>query len=283
MRIGIVGYGVVGSSMFRFISRNHEHRAYVYDKFISPYDTDEHRTAVMTCDLVFLCVPTRSTPGTLACDLSAVEECVSWITAPICIRSTVIPGTVDRLSTMNALPIAFCPEYIGEQPGHPWTDETDPGFLIVGGPISVYELVRDLYLSFPHQPLHIHHTDAITAELCKYMENCFLATKVAFVNQFFDISTAFGVDFSELRRLWLADPRIGESHTTVTLERGFGGRCLPKDLAALIAAMKPYGGAPLLEAVLLCNSCLCERPSHSPPTIKCHSSLLSKQLTTETA
>jgi len=53
--------------------------------------------------------------------------------------------------------------------------------------------------------------------------------------------------FRELRNLWLADCRIGASHTQVTKERGFGGRCLPKDIRALIAIMKSYGGAPLLK------------------------------------
>lgn len=91
------------------------------------------------------------------------------------------------------------------------------------------------------------------------MENCFLATKVAFVNQFHDIALAFEVEFAELREMWLADPRIGASHTMVSEERGFRGRCLPKDLAALIAAMRPLGGAPLLEAVLSYNTALCHK------------------------
>jgi UDPglucose 6-dehydrogenase len=85
------------------------------------------------------------------------------------------------------------------------------------------------------------------------MENCFLATKVAFVNQFFDLASFFDVDWEDLRGLWLADPRIGESHTKVTAERGFGGRCFPKDMAAIIAATAPFGGARLLESVLAFN------------------------------
>jgi UDPglucose 6-dehydrogenase len=89
------------------------------------------------------------------------------------------------------------------------------------------------------------------------MENCFLATKVAFVNQFFDIASAFDVDYLELRKLWLADPRVGESHTSVTEERGFRGRCLPKDISAMISGMQAHGGAPLLEAVRSYNDAVC--------------------------
>jgi UDPglucose 6-dehydrogenase len=89
------------------------------------------------------------------------------------------------------------------------------------------------------------------------MENCFLANQ-AFVNQFFDIAQAMDVDFEDLRERWLPDPRVGESHTQVTSERGFRARCLPKDLSALITAMRPFGGVPLLEAVRDYNTRLCE-------------------------
>ena len=102
-------------------------------------------------------------------------------------------------------------------------------------------------------------TDAKTAELCKYMENAFLATKVAFVNQFYDLAEAWGVDYTELRELWLEDERIGRSHTLVTEERGYRGRCLPKDMAAIIQAARQVGGAPLLEAVDRYNDEVCRR------------------------
>lgn len=266
MKVGVVGYGVVGSAIARFVARRNEHELVIFDKFIQPNDTAERKAAINLCDLVFLCVPTPAHRGDLGCDLSAVEECVGWITAPLCVRSTVPPGTVDRLSAETGLPIAFCPEYIGEQPGHPWREEGVCGFLIVGGPRDCYETVRALYQSCVESPLRYYHTSATAAELCKYMENCFLATKVAFVNQFFDIATAFGVEFPVLRQLWLADPRVGESHTNVTEERGFRGRCLPKDVAALLAAMKPLGGAPLLEAVLAYNSTVCERADRNLST-----------------
>ena len=87
----------------------------------------------------------------------------------------------------------------------------------------------------------------------------FLAMKVAFVNQFYDVAQNLGVDFDALRTVWLADPRIGASHTQVTRERGFRGRCLPKDISALVTAMAPLGGAPLLEQVMAYNLEVCER------------------------
>src|SRR5262249_2403031 len=156
--------------------------------------------------------------------------------------------------------IVFSPEYIGEAPGHPWSKIDAPGFLIVGGTARARELVVEAYLACASGPLRVRKTSAKAAELCKYMENCFLAMKVAFVNQFFDIATEFNVDFDELRELWLLDSRIGESHTrTVLPERGFSGRCLPKDMRALVTEMASHGRAPLLEAVLAYNDLVRKR------------------------
>ena len=78
-------------------------------------------------------------------------------------------------------------------------------------------------------------TDAKTAELAKYMENCFLAMKVTFCNEFYDIAKAYDINYNELREVWLEDPRIGRSHTFVYEDnRGFSGKCLPKDVNGLI-------------------------------------------------
>jgi UDPglucose 6-dehydrogenase len=244
--------------MARLFVCHAQHEVITYDKFQPPHDCLSRKEAINTCDLVFLCVPTPTSVDGMSCDLTAVEECVNWINAPLCIRSTIPPGTVDRLSAATGKLIAFSPEYLGEAPSHPWPEEDRCGFLIVGGPATLCALVSSAYQSCLGAEIKCHCTSARTAELCKYMENCFLATKVAFVNQFYDIAAAFAVDFGELRKLWLVDPRIGTSHATVTEERGFRGRCLPKDVAALAAAMRSLGGAPLLEAVLSYNARVCE-------------------------
>jgi UDPglucose 6-dehydrogenase len=113
MNIGIVGHGVVGSVLSRFIRRSPAHRIVVYDKFQTAHSSSLHKESVNSCDLVFLCVPTPSDPdGT--CDVSAVEECAEWITCPLCVRSTIPPGTTDRLSAKNGRLVGFSPEYIGE-------------------------------------------------------------------------------------------------------------------------------------------------------------------------
>ena len=257
MNLGIVGHGVVGSAMERLFRCTTQHTLALYDKFKPGCSSAEHINAINRCDLVFVSVPTPASSDGQGCDLSAVEECVAWIQAPMCIRSTIIPGTCDRLAAATGKPLAFSPEYLGESSSHPWPEDAMCGFLIAGGPDHLLDLVEQAYRPAMREGTQFLRTTALTAELCKYMENCFLATKVAFVNQFFDIAAVFGVDYLDLRKLWLADPRIGESHTSVTAERGFRGRCLPKDISAMIAVMQLHGGAPLLEAVRSCNDTVC--------------------------
>jgi UDP-glucose 6-dehydrogenase len=83
------------------------------------------------------------------------------------------------------------------------------------------------------------------------MENAYLAMKVTFCNEFYDIATKFGVDYNEMRELWLQDPRMGRSHTFVFPDdRGYGGKCLPKDVNAIIQAAQAAGYAPQLLAAM---------------------------------
>lgn len=258
MKIGIVGYGVVGSALGRLFGEQKQHAVFLYDKFQAGLSDRSHRAAINACDLAFVAVPTPIGADGISCDVSAVEECVQWIEAPICVKSTILPGTCERLSSQYGRDVAFSPEYVGESHWHPWKQIDSHGFVIVGGPAPVRRLVLAAYQSCLGPEVQYLQTDSRTAELCKYMENCFLATKVAFVNQFFDVAGALGVDYQELRELWLTDARIGRSHTMVTEERGFRGKCLPKDLRAMVSLMRQHGGAPLLEAVLQYNDEVCE-------------------------
>jgi UDPglucose 6-dehydrogenase len=259
MSIGIVGYGVVGKALAKlFSSETRKTDVRIYDKYLAGMNDDRSKAAIQTCDLVFVAVPTPASADG-SCDLTAVEEVVSWITPSMCLKSTVPPGTVDRLVQATGKRICFSPEYLGETQWHPWKNIESHGFVIVGGERSLCDEVVRAYQQFLGPLVHYYVTNAKTAELCKYMENAFLATKVAFVNQFYDLAQAFGVDFHELRELWLADERIGRSHTMVTQERGYHGRCFPKDMQAIIQASKLVGGAPLLEAIHRYNAELCRR------------------------
>jgi UDPglucose 6-dehydrogenase len=204
---------------------------------------------------VFVAVPTpQSKSG--AADISAVEDVVSWIRRPLCIKSTIPPGTTDRLVSTYGKPIVFSPEYIGETPYHRSNKDISSDLVVFGGQKTDSIPFAEAYREALGPDPSYYFTDAITAELAKYMENCFFATKVAFVAQFYKLSQSLGADFDQLREIWISDSRVGRSHSHVIGGPGFSGKCLPKDLAAIIAVAAGYGGAPLLEAVQSYNRTL---------------------------
>ena len=160
MKIGIVGFGTVGSAMARLFSLGTAHSVVVYDKYLDHLSSPGNRRDINLSDLVFLCVPTPSALSDGSCDTSIVDECVEWIQPPICIRSTAVPGTVDRLIAKTGKSIAFSPEYLGEQPGHPWAEEHSCGFLIVGGSPDVCDKVAVAFAAVPGHTIEVHKTSA---------------------------------------------------------------------------------------------------------------------------
>ncbi len=256
-RIAFVGFGFVGKALHTLFAAA---QPAIYDPALGALD----KAGVNRCDFAFVCVPTP-TKGWGECDTSIVEEAVGWIESPIIvIRSTVPPGTTDRLRQSTGKHIVFQPEYVGETVAHPLLDHQAQGFSILGGPMADASLVADLYKRYYHASHRFYFTDSTTAELAKYMENAFYAVKVTFCNEFYDIARTLGVDYNELRECWLADPRISRDHTFVYPDnRGFSGKCLPKDTAAIInSATSRDMECHLLKATMRAN---CEyRPANDP-------------------
>ena len=241
--VAIVGVGDVGKSVQKLFPN-----AVCYDEPLGIGSRD----AVNQCRFAFVAVPTPSRSDG-ACDTSIVEMVVGWLqTEFIVVLSTVAPGTTERLVAETGKRIVFQPMYgPGETPGHPYGDLMNVRWMILGGEREATARVADLYKTVFNAETAIWQTDARTAELTKYMENAYLALKVTFCNEFFDIATKFGVDYNELRELWLQDPRMGRSHTFVFPDdRGYGGKCLPKDVDAIIQAAQAQGYNPQLLAAM---------------------------------
>jgi UDP-glucose 6-dehydrogenase len=128
--------------------------------------------------------------------------------------------------------------------------------MVVGGERNVTKYIIDAFKHILGPYKKYFQTDSTTAEIVKYMENSFFATKIAFCNEFFEICKVFGADYNEVREMFVADPRVNPGHTLVFEDsRGFGGKCLPKDLNAIVQAASGAGyDAKLLRQVLLSNT-----------------------------
>lgn len=233
MKIGIVGYGHVGKALGKLFPG-----AEICDE---PLGIGS-RAGVNGSDAAFVCVPTPEAADG-SCDTSLVEEVIGWLDAKvIIIRSTVSVGFTESQTAKTGKRIVFQPEYYGETAAHPFADLGARGWLTFGGTTPDVNLAIRAYQSVSNAEVKFVLTDARTAELAKYMENCFLALKVTFCNEFYDIAQGLGVDYNELREVWLEDPRIGRSHTFVYEDnRGFSGKCLPKDVNAMIRQSDSLG------------------------------------------
>lgn len=245
MKIAIIGHGFVGKQVEGMFKKHAE--IVIYD----PAEECTDKKAVNKCDLAVIAVPTQPQPDG-SCDTSIVEECVSWIECPILIKSAVIPGTTDALKSKYKKRIVVSPEYAGESK----YDNTYEYFhkemvhtpwIVLGGADEDIDIVYNLLLPIVGPEKRWYFLTAKEAETVKYFENTFYAFKVAVVNEFYDICQTLGVDWKKVREAWTADPRFSPMHTAVFVnERGFGGKCYPKDTKALCRKCEELGFTPPL-------------------------------------
>lgn len=247
MRVLIVGHGVVGKNLERELSVLDPD---IFDK----YKPEENRIDFEKLeknggkhDIAFICVDTPRTEKD-ACDCREVRDAIEATEADvIVIKSTVLPGTTEMIGEETGKCVIFSPEYYG---GTQHCNNFRFDFTILGGEldgcVKVIQALQKVY-DGRHQ---FRITDSRTAELVKYMENSFLATKVSFCQQFFFIAESLGVSYEELRELFVLDPRIGASHTFVDREKPYwDSHCLNKDVPAIAMACH----ADLLKCVIRFN------------------------------
>ena len=248
-KVGIIGYGYVGKAMSSFYKKAHEVHVFdignidVLDKEIIFHK--DKKKFLESVDVTVVCVPTpRGEDG--SCDTSIVEGVLSWVDSNlIIIKSTIPVGFTDSMNQKLNNRIVFSPEYCGESsywsPYKFHTEVIETPFFVFGGDPKYTSMAVDLYLPVAGPVKRYIQTSAKAAEMAKYMENTFYATKITFCNEMYDICNFMGIDWNEAREIWLADPRINPMHTAVFEDnRGFGGKCLPKDLAAMIAISEKF-------------------------------------------
>jgi UDPglucose 6-dehydrogenase len=246
MKIGIVGYGYVGKAIMEYFKDHYD--VIYYDPFLPGSATKEDINA---CDLGVVCVFTPSGPNG-DCDTSIVDASVEWLATPlILIKSTVKIGTTDRLKRATGKRICFSPEYIGESvydTGRFNFNKSmkNQGWYTFGGDKADTKRLVELYQVVSGPNKVYKQTDATSAEIAKYMENAFFSTKLVFCYEMAEICRVNNVDYNEVRECWLLDPRMGTSHSSVFHNKltPYDGKCLPKDIKALIAQSAEQGYVP---------------------------------------
>ena len=257
-KIGVVGNGFVGGAVkFGFSPQvGCDADVRVYDKNPEK-STHTLEDTVNKSDFIFLSVPTpANSDGSINITildgaLGDINDVHNGKNNAILIRSTVIPGTTwtlqEKYSNLNIL---FNPEFLTERSAN--FDFINQSRFIIGNSgekISLakskefVELMKDRF----GDCVAVMETSYETAEMIKYMNNCFFATKVSFMNEMYQIAEKIDADWNEVVSGFVSDGRIGHSHLNVPGpdgKFGFGGSCFPKDIQAMIDFAENIGIEP---------------------------------------
>jgi UDPglucose 6-dehydrogenase len=210
--------------------------------------TTDLKEALLNSDISFLCVGTPpAQDGKI--DLTHIKTASKRIHQILkfkekhhllVVKSTVAPQTNQNviipifkdLINMGHVDIVSNPEFLRE--GHAINDVFEPHLIVIGENNSKSgKLLEEYYRKFYKSLPEIIHTDITSAELIKYANNAFLATKISFINSLANICQELpGTDVNTIANAIGKDPRIGPLF--LQAGPGFGGSCLPKDLSALI-------------------------------------------------
>lgn len=240
VEIGIAGVGWVGSVVKKWFLM----QGWKQGENLFCYDSDPIKTGdkddILQAKIVFICVPTPNY-GHGSCNTGIVESAVAQFADSdklVVIKSTVEPGTTERLEKKYNVAIAFNPEFLTEK--NAWRNFICSSRQVVGYTDKSKRWVDVLFPLLPGfvssfcLPLAV---PAIDAEIAKYACNVFGAMKVSLANAIAALAENAGANYGNIKRIMAEDSRIGGSWLDIDHGgyRGFGGYCFPKDTAALIA------------------------------------------------
>ena len=227
--------------------------------------TTDANQAVLDTDISLVSVGTPAGPGGTP-DLTGVQKVTEEIARAIALkgkehtfvlRSTVPAGTLDRCAeTLASLApgievhVANNPEFLRE--GSSIADYDHPAFTVVGSRDKrAQEQVEELYRAIDAPVLAV---EPAVAELTKVVANAWHATKITFANEIGRLAKAAGVDGRDVMDVFMRDTKLNISTTYLRPGFAYGGSCLPKDVAALIAQARAANvSVPLLASLPLSN------------------------------
>lgn len=230
MKIGIAGYGFVGKA-HELILKDY------YDIIVSD-PAQGHYGDLRQADAVIVCVSTPPMEMSGACDVTnvcdVIDDCPD---IPILIKSTIsIEGWSLIQDTCKNSNITFSPEFLRAE--HWKTDARNLDGVMLGG--NSTNFWTDVFLTACGK-INITVQKPEELILAKQLRNSFLALKVSFFNQVHDFCVAQGVNPHGTIQAIVEDSRIGESHSYITNERGYGGHCFPKDMLATVRSAQLSG------------------------------------------
>ncbi len=244
-KIGIIGVGYVGGALRNwFEGKRDEYEVFLYDTAKRLGSLAE----VNRADTVFIAVPTpfHTDPasGKQGYDDSAVVESLTTVAdgKVAVVKSTVLPTSTERYQKQfPGKTILFNPEFLRAKTAN--EDFLRPDRQLVGYANEAGKRAAEAVLAMLPPAPYARVLRAREAEMVKYFNNNFLAARVVFANQMYDICKTLDIDYTAVKEGVAQDARVGGSHFDVFDEgyRGYAGACLPKDVRALTAFAKAAG------------------------------------------
>jgi nucleotide sugar dehydrogenase len=229
--IGFIGQGWIGKNY----ADDFEARGFDVIRYSLEPQYVDNKEKIGSCSITFIAVPTPTTPEGF--DDSYVKDALTNIAAGniAVIKSTTKPGLVASLQEeFPHIIVLHSPEFLVEKTAA--YDAAHPNRNIIGIPKETpahNEAAQRVLAVLSNAPYNTVMS-SLDSELVKYAGNCFLYTKVLFMNTLFDVVERSGGDWEKVREALVHDPRIGESHTVPVNDggRGAGGHCFIKDYEA---------------------------------------------------
>lgn len=232
-KIGIVGLGFVGSAI-KDAMMDHCDLVLV-DK--DPQKGTHTFNDLKDCEGVFVSVPTPFGDDG-KCNTSILEDVLEKLKnfdGVIISKCTAPPLTYKSLNEQYPN-LVHAPEFLTA--ANAYKDYVNGKFIIIGGRIKAYrDLAEKIIKLGQPSAVNVSQCTIEEASLAKYTINSFLATKVSFMNELYNLAQAIGADYNLVASMVTMDDRIGKSHMQVPGpdgEFGFGGMCFPKDTSALL-------------------------------------------------
>ena len=257
MKVAIIGHGFVGKAIEYVILKNKCDVTLIdllYKNSISDYTCKEF-------DVIFVCLPTpMSNDGSINDKIIKDEigniQQLSYKPLVI-VKSTLLPNSLEDISKKIER-IVYSPEFLTEKNAK--NDLLESKFTIFAGNKVECEDAKSFFIKNTKcKSSNFIFTDFVTASLVKYTINSFLASKVIFFNEIYNLSKSIdeNFDWSMFTSILVNDRRIGSSHLEVPghdKRFGFGGACFPKDTKALLKFSESKNTSlELLEKVIKIN------------------------------
>jgi len=243
MKVGIIGYGFVGKALANGIKD--QNNIFKVDPKLGTSISDLIK---FNPEIIFICVPTpMHDDGSQDIDIlkKVIHELITnSITAKIVVKSTLLPNKLSEFEEVKSS-LVFNPEFLREKSAN--DDFINSEFIVLGGLEKNTKAIAEFYKNYTKcKTNNYQFTDAVTACFLKYSVNTFLASKVIFFNQLYELFQVSNslVSWEDFTKMISLDHRIGKSHMQVPGHDGkfgFGGACFPKDVNALIKYSKEAG------------------------------------------